>query len=111
MLEAGVGSENFIIVPFPINHPELYGNYVPLDAVFFLTIYDEWGRRKRELFHEVGLKVEVLWERPIEQKGLSGADVRKKMASGQPWTHLVPKTTAALLEEWNVPQRLRDLKV
>src|SRR5512135_911963 len=32
--EAGVGLSRFSIVPFPISIPELYRNYVPLDALF-----------------------------------------------------------------------------
>ena len=46
MFEQGLDAE-FSIVPFPINIPELYRFYLPLDAVFYLTIYDEWGKRKK----------------------------------------------------------------
>lgn len=106
--EAGVPPAQFLTVPFPINLPELYRYYVPLDAVFFLTVYDEWGHRKLRLLKELGLRTEVLWERPPEQKGLSAAYVRRLMTDGQPWHHLVPPACAQLLEEWNVPRRLRE---
>lgn len=106
MVEAGVDPNSFTIVPFPINFPELYAFYVPMDAVFFLTIYDEWGRRKRARFTDLGLSVEILWERPIAQKGLTGAEVRRKMAEGRDWQPLVPKAAASLLKAWQVPQRL-----
>ncbi len=106
--EAGVPAERFITVPFPINLPELCRYYVPLDAVFFLTVYDEWGHRKLQLFQELGLRTEVLWERPTERKGLNATHVRRLMAGGRPWHHLVPPACARLLEEWNVPQRLRE---
>lgn len=108
--EAGVPAESFITVPFPINLPELCRFYVPLDAVFFLTVYDEWGRRKLQLLRELGLRTEVLWERPPEEKGLSGATVRRLMREGRPWRHLVPPACARLLEEWDIPQRLRGHK-
>jgi nicotinamide-nucleotide adenylyltransferase len=76
--------------------------------VFFLTIYDDWGRRKRDLFQSVGLKTEVMWEKPHDLKGLTGAEIRKRMVAGEPWEHLVPKSVAGRLNEWRVPQLLRD---
>ncbi len=110
LVEAGVPLESFTIVPFPVNLPDRYRYYVPLDAVFFLTIYDDWGRKKRSLFESLGLKVRVLWERPREQKGISAADVRRRLVRGEPWRHLVPRSTAVLVERWNVVQRLRSLE-
>ncbi len=106
LVEAGVGLDAFSIVPFPINFPELYSFYVPLDAVFFMSIYDAWGRRKQERFLELGLRVEVLWERPPAQKGISGDHVRARMAAGDPWEHLVPPATKRLMRAWDVPARL-----
>ena len=51
LLEQGLSLTEFSIVPFPINVPELIKYYVPLDAIFFLTIYDDWGRQKKSFFH------------------------------------------------------------
>ena len=104
---AGVPLGEFSVVPFPINHPELWRHYAPRDAVYFLTIYDDWGRRKRERFEALGLTTEVLWERTPESKGISGTDVRARMAGGEPWQDLVPEAVAELLEAWDVPERLR----
>ncbi|NMC48373.1 MAG: nicotinate-nucleotide adenylyltransferase [Desulfovibrio sp.] len=106
--EAGRHPDSFTIVPLPISRPELYRYYVPLSAVFFLSIYDAWGRRKRELFTSLGLAVEVLREVPPEQKGLSATDVRDLMIRNQPWEHLVPPAAAALMRAWDVPARLRS---
>jgi len=47
LLEQGLRPTEFTIVPFPMNVPELLKYYVPLDAIFFLTIYDDWGDKKR----------------------------------------------------------------
>ena len=41
----GITAESFSVVPLPINLPERYRFYVPLNAVFFLSIYDDWGRQ------------------------------------------------------------------
>jgi nicotinamide mononucleotide adenylyltransferase len=106
---AKVGNESFSVVPFPINIPELYRYYVPMDAVFFMTICDEWGRRKFDLLTAQGLKVEVMWERSPESKGLTGAQVRNRMIAGEPWEHLVPTSTADLVKRWGLEDRLREL--
>jgi nicotinamide mononucleotide adenylyltransferase len=107
MLEFGVDYRNFSIVPLPINIPELWPHYVPLDAVFFLTIYDRWGKRKRELLESQGLKIDVMWEKPSEKKGITAAEIRKRMILGDPWEHLLPLSTTVLMKRWNIPDRLR----
>lgn len=109
LLEAGLNLPDFTIVPFPINYPELYRYYLPLDAVFFLTIYDDWGRSKLGRFQEMGLRTEVLWERALTDKGQSATDIRRIMIDGQPWEHLVPAASVALLKSWGIPERLQRL--
>ena len=109
LVEAGIECGDFSVVPLPINIPELYRYYVPLDAVFYLTIYDDWGRRKLAMFQELGLKAEVMWERPLHEKGITSNEVRKRMIRGEDWEHLVPVVVAKLMKEWNIPARLRTL--
>ncbi len=105
--EAGVAPHEFSVVPFPINFPELYKYYVPMDAVFFLTIYDEWGKQKLSYFQEQGLKTHVLWEVPLEKKGISAGEIRELMIEDKPWEHMVPQGVSMLLSEWDIPERLR----
>ncbi len=109
LLEAGLSHFDFAVVPFPINLPDLYRHYVPLEAIFFLTIYDDWGRKKLKWFQSLGLRTEVLWERPSHEKGLSAADIRARMMTGRAWDDLVPPTTRSFMREWGIPARLRDL--
>ena len=109
LTEAGVAPRDISIVPLPINLPQLYVHYVPLDATFFITIYDAWGQKKLNQFQALGLRTEVLWEKPPEQKGIQGSHVRKRMAQGEPWEHLVPPATGRLMKTWHIPERLRDL--
>jgi nicotinamide mononucleotide adenylyltransferase len=106
LVEEGLSYEDFSIVPFPVNCPELYRYYVPMEGVFYLTIYDRWGQRKLEQFKSAGLRTEVLWSRPREDKGLTGTDVRERMALGEEWKHMVPPATAALVNKWEIPERL-----
>jgi nicotinamide-nucleotide adenylyltransferase len=109
LIESEVTLEEFTIVPLPISMPDRYRYYVPLDAVFFLSIYDDWGRRKRQYFESLGLKVHVLWEVKHEDKGLSAGDIRMKMAHGKYWNDAVPKSVAVLLKSWGIPERLKNL--
>lgn len=110
LIEADCSPLEFSIVPFPINFPELYAYYLPMDATFYLTIYDQWGHRKLEQFKSLGLKTEVLWERDLGHKGLKASEIRLRMATGQPWKQLVPPGVAALMEQWNIPERLLRLQ-
>ncbi len=107
LIGAGLKPDEFSVVPLPINMPDRYRYYVPMDALFFLSIYDEWGRRKLARFRELGVRTHVLWEVSPEQKGISAADVRERMIKGISWRELVPKETARLMDKWEIPERLR----
>jgi len=97
------------LLPFPINVVELLKYYVPMDAVFFLSIYDDWGRQKKEYLESLGLKIHVLWEVPLEEKGLSGSDIRKSMLKGEPWEHFLPTAVVKLVKKWNIIKRIVEL--
>jgi len=103
------GPEEFSIVPLPINLPDLYQYYVPLTGTFFLTIYDDWGERKLQMFQSLGLTTEVLWRRPLAVKGLSGTGIRRLMVRREEWVHLVPPGAAEMMVLFNIPQRLEKL--
>jgi len=107
--QAGVDHVDFSVVPLPISLPELYCYYVPLDAVFFLTIYDDWGRQKLAFFKSLKLATHVLWDVPPQDKGISGSDVRQLMVQGGAWERLVPPVAAQLLQRWGIPERLREM--
>lgn len=107
LVEQGLDYRDFSLVPLPINFPELYRYYVPLDATFFLTIYDEWGERKFAMFTQLGLKVDVMWRKPASEKGLTATAVRRLMGLGQPWEHLVPPAVARLVRDLGLVERLR----
>lgn len=109
LCEAGQSHADFSIVPLPINLPALYGYYVPLDAVFYITIYDQWGKRKLEQFESLGLTAEVLWVKPISEKGLSASDIRERMVRGAAWEEYLPPASAALMKKWRIPDRLKTL--
>ena len=105
--EAGVSYRDFSIVPFPINLPRLYKYYLPMDALFFLSIYDEWGKKKLSMFKAQGLKTNVLWEVPPEKKGISASDIRASIKNEEPWEHLVPPSVSELIKKWDIAARLK----
>ena len=109
--EKGFKLSEFSIVPFPINIPELIKYYVPMDAVFFLSIYDDWGRQKKKYLESLGLNVHVLWEVSLEEKGLSSSDIRDAMINGKPWEHLVPLSVVKLMKEWDIINRLKEISL
>lgn len=104
--EAGVDAAEYEIIPFPINKPETLKELAPRDAVYYLTIYDDWGREKLKRLNGLGLKTHVMWERSEEQKGISGTDVRSAIRSGNGWRDMVPPAVARLVDRWNLQERL-----
>jgi nicotinamide mononucleotide adenylyltransferase len=110
LVDQGLTCREFSLVPLPINFPELYRYYVPLEATFFLTIYDAWGERKLQMFQSLGLQVEVLWRKPKAEKGLTATGIRRLMGLGQPWEHLVPPAVARLVREMHLLERLKILE-
>ena len=109
MQENNISLREISVVPLPINRPELYKYYVPLDAVFFLSIYDGWGKKKLSYFESLGLKTHIIRKVSLKEKGISASDIRKHMINNQPWEQLLPKSVANLMKKWNIPERLKKL--
>lgn len=103
--EAGVPCERLRIVPFPHSFPERLRHYAPEEAVYLLTVYDEWGEAKLERFRALGLATEVMWRRT--DKPISGARVRAAIAAGCGWEELVPAATARVVKERGIDARIR----
>lgn len=110
LLGEGICESEFTIVPFPIETPDLIFNFVPKDAVFFMTIYDDWGRDKFKTLSDLGVNVEVMWERTPEQKPISGSLLRKTIAEGGNWENLVPSSVADYIKEHDLCGRIADEK-
>lgn len=124
LLGVGLAREVFEIVPFPINYPELLSNYIPLDAVNYTRVYEDWNRKKIKLLKEQGLVVEVMHEDTPENKthtaqlpigGIGeeqllpveeGTKVRKRMLEDRNWRDYVPPGTAKIVDELGLIDRL-----
>ena len=93
--DAGIGAERLHVIPFPVNEPELWPPYVPVDVVHFIRLFSDWGGTKLERLREAGYEVVVLDEG--SEKEISGADVREALRCGGDWEPLVPPGVAAVL--------------
>ena len=110
LIEAGVNQAEFDIVPFPINFPEKIFNYAPLNAKYYMTIYDKWGEEKLKMLQEdLKLDVEVLWRVSLENKGISASDIRKNIQEGKEWKQYVPNFVYNYMVENQLDKRIKAL--
>jgi len=90
MIEAVAKDEGILahVIPFPVNEPELWNDYVPARVTQYLRLCSEWGGTKLGRMREGGYEVVILDEGA--EKQLSGTDVRDALRSGGEWEALVP---------------------
>jgi len=106
--DSGIDKKNYSIVPFPINRPELIKNYAPNNAIFFMTIYDDWGEKKLKILRKLGFQVIVLWKKKIEDKGICASDIRLNIVNGTEWESLVNRKAAELILSSNLHKKFGD---
>jgi nicotinamide-nucleotide adenylyltransferase/phosphinothricin biosynthesis protein PhpF len=97
LLDSGVQHREMRIVPFPHSYPERLKYYAPRDAVYLLSIYNEWGDVKVQRFEDLGLQTEILWRR--NETVTSGTAIRQRIRGGLVWEHLVPEATARVIRQ------------
>lgn len=101
LVDEKVPIEEFAIVPCPIDVPEVLLEYLPSDAVHFVTIYDDWGYAKKKKFESIGFNVHILWTRKMTDRVTEGRIVRQRIIEDKPWEDLVPKATVKVLKNNN----------
>ncbi len=106
LLEAGVKREDFEIVPYPIERPEILYNYVPLSATSFFTIYDKWGYEKLHRLKELGYGTVVLFD--DREKKMCSTDIRQAIIDGTEWKQLVPNAVYEYLIENNLIDKVKQ---
>lgn len=107
LVDGGFDRSRFDIVPFPLNIPESWFYYIPKDAVFLITLYDDdkWLEIRRKKMIDLGVHTEVLWSKP--QKEFVGVNVRGLIRDNGDWQGHVPSGTKSVIEEFNLANRLR----
>jgi cytidyltransferase-like protein len=91
----GLQLQDFVFVPFPIHDLGLSRYYVPADTVHLVRVYSPWEQEKVRRLRDEGFRLEVL--DPGKEKTISGSDIRRRIRSSLPWTHLVPQGTARVV--------------
>ena len=108
LLEEGLDPSRFDIVPFPIEEPWKITNYTPADALYFVSIYDDWGRKKHQTLQALGLRTEILYERPSEEKKICSTHIRSLIREGADWRQLVPPAVYKYIREHSLEERIRQ---
>lgn len=109
LLEFGVKREEFEIIPFPVDRPDVLAQYAPADAVYYMSICGEWDREKEKILSSLGPKTEILWERDPEEKGITGTELRALIAGEGSWRQYMPKAAAEYLTEHGLDERIKNL--
>lgn len=104
LLEAGIPREDFEIVPYPIERPEILYNYIPLTATSFFTIYDEWGYEKLHRLSELGYATEVI---PRGEKGMCSTEIRTKIVDNDDWKYMVPNAVYQYIIENGLTEKVK----
>ena len=107
LLEAGIKREDFEIVPYPIERPEILYNYVPLNATSFFTIYDKWGYEKLERLKSLGYGTVVLFD--DREKKMCSTEIREKIYSGNEWKDMVPNAVYEYIVENGLTEKVIKL--
>ena len=107
LLEAGVKREDFEIVPYPIERPEILYNYVPLSATSFFTIYDDWGYEKLHRLGELGYGTHVLFDK--REKAMCSTEIRQKIVDGTEWKDMVPNVVYEYIVENGLTEKVINL--
>lgn len=105
LLDAGVPRHEFRIVPFPHSYPERLRFYAPPEALYLLSIYDDWGEAKLARFRKLGLRTHELWRRT--EKVTSGSRVRELIRTGGDWERWVPPAVARVIRDTAARDRRR----
>ncbi len=93
------------VVPFPINRPELWDAYAPLEVVHYINILEEWHEHKAERLRDHGRTVRT----KQGTRTISGTGIRRSMAVGDVWSDRVPDSVAEVIRERGLVERVQDL--
>jgi nicotinamide mononucleotide adenylyltransferase len=108
LLDDGVPPERFLLVAFPIHHPERWPHYLPChpaDALHVIRVFSPWETEKARRLEAAGLRVEVI---ASGAKRLSASEVRARIATGDGWEPLVPKAVREWIVRLDGVRRLRE---
>ena len=94
--DEGVPDERWIIIPFPVNSPDRWRYYLPMNAVHYLRVFSDWEQSKVDRLCAHGYQVEVLL--PVIEKEIEASEVRRRMTNDEDWRALVPAAVVRVIE-------------
>lgn len=102
MITAALGECGLVdrveVVPFPLDEPSVWAQYIPLHAVQYVRVYTPWERSKVERLRDGGYEVRDV--QPRSSKPLRASDIRASLAGDNDaaWQMLVPGSIVGMLE-------------
>ncbi|UIP01334.1 adenylyltransferase/cytidyltransferase family protein (plasmid) [Halobaculum sp. CBA1158] len=104
------------VLPFPINRPELWEHYAPVDALHLVRVLEDWHEIKVDRLREHGRTVHTT----AAERTVSGTAIREAMAAGgraddhdtgegDGWRTSVPAPVAAVIDDLDGVSRVRSL--
>lgn len=106
LMEAGIKREEFEIIPYPIERPEILYNYIPTSATSFFTIYDDWGYEKLHRLKELGYGTVVLFD--TREKAMCSTEIRQKIVEECDWKQMVPPAVYKYIVENNLIDKVKQ---
>jgi len=94
----GVAAGRFRIVPFPLEEPSHWPALLPPGSPQLVRVFSDWEREKARRFAAAGYPPLLLQGDPATR--VSATDIRRRLATGEPWQQQVPTGARELLAGW-----------
>lgn len=105
LADAGVGRDQYEILPFPIEKPSELPDFLPIEIPILTTHVDTWSDSKIRLLQEMGYQVDVMFDR--DPKGIAGSTIRSLIVEGNDdWIPMVPPATVVYLQSLDLRARM-----
>ena len=96
---ADVTSAQYTVVPFPLDEPEVWHEYIPATISQLVRIFSSWEEEKIKRLRAGGYEVNIIHGNPGTK--VSGTDIRNAMLAGESWQHLVSPGALKILREYS----------
>ncbi len=92
------------VVPFPLDRPQVWSSYIPLDATQFVRVFTDWERDKVKVLQDGGYPLRVIEGDPAH--AVRAINIRRALIQGdeEGWRPLVPDGVGAAMPTRMSPQ-------
>lgn len=106
LIDAKIDLKQVNIIPFPLENPEKWYEFVPKDTVHFRIGVSDWDEERIRAFEKSGLKIVTL---PIYEKNITAEKIRERIIQNKNWKDFVPSGSAKIIEEIDGTNRIKML--